>query len=96
MNQKFKTLILWALPIILVIALVSISILKQRRFTEIKWNNCCTKSSAVAELVMVDSLITLIQEGLHQLIFLRLVNAVIEIDSDLDNKVQRLELTYQV
>ena len=93
MNQKFKTIILWALPIILVIAL-SYQFLSTSNIDSLKSNGTtiAPKNSAVAR-VSYGRFLDYIKSGRVTSvdIFDGGRNAVIEtIDSDLDNKVQRL------
>ena len=93
MNQKFKTLILWALPILLVIAL-SYQFLSSSNVDSLKSNGTTVapRNSAVAR-VSYGRFLDYINSGRVTSvdIFEGGRNAVIEtIDSDLDNKV-RLE-----
>jgi len=95
MNQKFKTLILWALPIILVIAL-SYQFLSSSNVDSLKSNGTtiAPRNSAVAR-VSYGRFLDYINSGRVTSvdIFEGGRNAVIEtIDSDLDNKVQRLRV----
>ena len=95
MNQKFKTIILWALPIILVIAL-SYQFLSSNNVDTLKSNGTTVapKNSAVAR-VSYGRFLEYIKSGRVTAvdIFDGGRNAVIEtIDSDLDNKVQRLRV----
>ena len=95
MNQKFKTLILWALPIVLVIAL-SYQFLSSTNVDELKSNGTtiAPKNSAVAR-VSYGRFLDYINSGRVTSvdIYDGGRNAVIEtIDSDLDNKVQRLRV----
>ena len=95
MNQKFKTLILWALPIILVIAL-SYQFLSSNNVDSLKSNGTTVapRNSAVAR-VSYGRFLDYINSGRVTSvdIFEGGRNAVIEtIDSDLDNKVQRLRV----
>ena len=95
MNQKFKTIILWALPIILVIAL-SYQFLSTRNIDSLKSNGTtiAPKNAAVAR-VSYGRFLDYIKSGRVTSvdIFDGGRNAVIEtIDSDLDNKVQRLRV----
>jgi len=95
MNQKFKTLILWALPIILVIAL-SYQFLSSSNVDSLKSNGTTVapRNSAVAR-VSYGRFLDYINSGRVTSvdIFEGGRNAVIEtIDSDLDNKVQRLRV----
>jgi len=95
MNQKFKTLILWALPILLVIAL-SYQFLSSSNFDSLKSNGTTVapRNSAVAR-VSYGRFLDYINSGRVTSvdIFEGGRNAVIEtIDSDLDNKVQRLRV----
>ena len=95
MNQKFKTIILWALPIILVIAL-SYQFLSTSNIDSLKSNGTtiAPKSSAGAG-VSYGRFLDYINSGRFTSvdIFDGGRNAVIEtIDSDLDNKVQRLRV----
>jgi len=95
MNQKFKTLILWALPILLVIAL-SYQFLSSSNVDSLKSNNTTVapRNSAVAR-VSYGRFLDYINSGRVTSvdIFEGGRNAVIEtIDSDLDNKVQRLRV----
>ena len=95
MNQKFKTLILWALPILLVIAL-SYQFLSSSNVDSLKSNGTtiAPKNSAVAR-VSYGRFLDYINSGRVTSvdIFEGGRNAVIEtIDSDLDNKVQRLRV----
>jgi len=95
MNQKFKTLILWALPIILVIALLY-QFLSSSNVDSLKSNGTtiAPRNSAVAR-VSYGRFLDYINSGRVTSvdIFEGGRNAVIEtIDSDLDNKVQRLRV----
>ena len=95
MNQKFKTIILWALPVILVIAL-SYQILSSSNVDSLKSNGTTVapRNSAVAR-VSYGRFLDYINSGRVTSvdIFEGGRNAVIEtIDSDLDNKVQRLRV----
>ena len=95
MNQKLKTIILWALPIILVIAL-SYQFLSTSNIDSLKSNGTtiAPKNSAVAR-VSYGRFLDYIKSGRVTSvdIFDGGRNAVIEtIDSDLDNKVQRLRV----
>ncbi len=97
MNQKFKTLILWALPILLVIAL-SYQFLSSSNsnIDSLKSNGTTVapRNSAVAR-VSYGRFLDYIKSGRVTSvdIFEGGRNAVIEtIDSDLDNKVQRLRV----
>jgi len=95
MNQKFKTLILWALPILLVIAL-SYQFLSSSNIDSLKSNGTTVapRNSAVAR-VSYGRFLDYINSGRVTSvdIFEGGRNAVIEtIDSDLDNKVQRLRV----
>ena len=95
MNQKLKTIILWALPIILVIAL-SYQFLSTSNIDSLKSNGTtiAPKNSAVAR-VSYGRFLDYINSGRVTSvdIFDGGRNAVIEtIDSDLDNKVQRLRV----
>jgi len=95
MNQKFKTIILWALPIILVIAL-SYQFLSSNNVDSLKSNGTTVapRNSAVAR-VSYGRFLDYINSGRVTSvdIFEGGRNAVIEtIDSDLDNKVQRLRV----
>jgi len=95
MNQKFKTLILWALPILLVIAL-SYQFLSSNNVDSLKSNGTTVapRNSAVAR-VSYGRFLDYINSGRVTSvdIFEGGRNAVIEtIDSDLDNKVQRLRV----
>jgi len=95
MNQKFKTLILWALPILLVIAL-SYQFLSSSYVDSLKSNGTTVapRNSAVAR-VSYGRFLDYINSGRVTSvdIFEGGRNAVIEtIDSDLDNKVQRLRV----
>jgi len=95
MNQKFKTLILWALPIFLVIAL-SYQFLSSSNVDSLKSNGTtiAPRNSAVAR-VSYGRFLDYINSGRVTSvdIFEGGRNAVIEtIDSDLDNKVQRLRV----
>ena len=95
MNQKFKTIILWALPIILVIAL-SYQFLSTNNIDNLKSNGTTVapKNTAVAR-VSYGRFLDYIKSGRVTSvdIFDGGRNAVIEtIDSDLDNKVQRLRV----
>ena len=95
MNQKIKTIILWALPIILVIAL-SYQFLSSSNVDSLKSNGTtiAPKNSAVAR-VSYGRFLDYINSGRVTSvdIFDGGRNAVIEtIDSDLDNKVQRLRV----
>ncbi|MDC3145079.1 ATP-dependent zinc metalloprotease FtsH [bacterium] len=95
MNQKFKTLILWALPILLVIAL-SYQFLSSSNTESLKSNGTTVapRNSAVAR-VSYGRFLDYINSGRVTSvdIFEGGRNAVIEtIDSDLDNKVQRLRV----
>jgi len=95
MNQKFKTLILWALPILLVIAL-SYQFLSSSNVDSLKSNGTTVapRNSAVAR-VSYGRFLDYINSGRVTSvdIFEGGRNAVIEtIDSDLDNKVQRLRV----
>jgi len=95
MNQKFKTLILWALPIVLVIAL-SYQFLSSSNVDSLKSNGTtiAPRNSAVAR-VSYGRFLDYINSGRVTSvdIFEGGRNAVIEtIDSDLDNKVQRLRV----
>jgi len=95
MNQKFKTLILWALPILLVIAL-SYQFLSSSNVDALKSNGTTVapRNSAVAR-VSYGRFLDYINSGRVTSvdIFEGGRNAVIEtIDSDLDNKVQRLRV----
>ena len=95
MNQKFKTLILWALPILLVIAL-SYQLLSSSNVDSLKSNGTTVapRNSAVAR-VSYGRFLDYINSGRVTSvdIFEGGRNAVIEtIDSDLDNKVQRLRV----
>ena len=99
MNQKFKTIILWALPIILVITL-SYQFLSSANVDELKSNGTtiAPRNSAVAR-VSYGRFLDYINSGRVTAvdIYDGGRNAVIEtIDSDLDNKVQRLRVDYQV
>jgi len=95
MNQKLKTLILWALPILLVIAL-SYQFLSSSNVDSLKSNGTTVapRNSAVAR-VSYGRFLDYINSGRVTSvdIFEGGRNAVIEtIDSDLDNKVQRLRV----
>ncbi len=95
MNQKLKTIILWALPIILVIAL-SYQFLSTSNIDSLKSNGTTVapKNSAVAR-VSYGRFLDYIKSGRVTAvdIFDGGRNAVIEtVDSDLDNKVQRLRV----
>ena len=95
MNQKFKTIILWALPILLVIAL-SYQFLSSSNIDSLKSNGTTVapRNSAVAR-VSYGRFLDYINSGRVTSvdIFDGGRNAVIEtIDSDLDNKVQRLRV----
>ncbi len=95
MNRKFKTLILWALPILLVIAL-SYQFLSSSNIDSLKSNGTTVapRNSAVAR-VSYGRFLDYINSGRVTSvdIFEGGRNAVIEtIDSDLDNKVQRLRV----
>jgi len=95
MNQKIKTLILWALPILLVIAL-SYQFLSSSNVDSLKSNGTtiAPRNSAVAR-VSYGRFLDYINSGRVTSvdIFEGGRNAVIEtIDSDLDNKVQRLRV----
>ena len=95
MNQKFKTLILWALPILLVIAL-SYQFLSSSNVDSLKsiGTTIAPRNSAVAR-VSYGRFLDYINSGRVTSvdIFEGGRNAVIEtIDSDLDNKVQRLRV----
>ena len=95
MNQKLKTIILWALPIILVIAL-SYQFLSTTNIDSLKSNGTTTapKNSAVAR-VSYGRFLDYIKSGRVTSvdIFDGGRNAVIEtVDSELDNKVQRLRV----
>jgi len=95
MNQKFKTLILWALPIVLVIAL-SYQFLSSSNVDSLKSNGTTVapRNSAVAR-VSYGRFLDYINSGRVTAvdIFEGGRNAVIEtIDSDLVNKVQRLRV----
>jgi len=95
MNQKFKTLILWALPILLVIAL-SYQFLSSSKVDSLQSNGTtiAPRNSAVAR-VSYGRFLDYINSGRVTSvdIFEGGRNAVIEtIDSDLDNKVQRLRV----
>ena len=95
MNQKLKTIILWALPIILVIAL-SYQFLSTSNIDSLKSNGTtiAPKNSAVAR-VSYGRFLDYIKSGRVTSvdIFDGGRNAVIEtVDSDLDNKVQRLRV----
>jgi len=95
MNQKFKTLILWALPILLVIAL-SYQFLSSSNVDSLKSNGTTVapRNSAVAR-VSYGRFLDYINSGRVTSvdIFEGGRNAVIEtVDSDLDNKVQRLRV----
>jgi len=95
MNQKFKTLILWALPILLVIVL-SYQFLSSSNVDSLKSNGTTVapRNSAVAR-VSYGRFLDYINSGRVTSvdIFEGGRNAVIEtIDSDLDNKVQRLRV----
>ena len=95
MNQKFKTLILWALPILLVIALFY-QLLSSSSVDSLKSNGTtiAPRNSAVAR-VSYGRFLDYINSGRVTSvdIFEGGRNAVIEtIDSDLDNKVQRLRV----
>jgi len=95
MNQKIKTLILWALPILLVIAL-SYQFLSSSNVDSLKSNGTTVapRNSAVAR-VSYGRFLDYINSGRVTSvdIFEGGRNAVIEtIDSDLDNKVQRLRV----
>jgi len=95
MNQKFKTLILWALPILLVIVL-SYQFLSSNNVDSLKSNGTTVapRNSAVAR-VSYGRFLDYINSGRVTSvdIFEGGRNAVIEtIDSDLDNKVQRLRV----
>ena len=95
MNQKLKTIILWALPIILVIAL-SYQFLSTSNIDNLKSNGTtiAPKNSAVAR-VSYGRFLDYIKSGRVTSvdIFDGGRNAVVEtIDSDLDNKVQRLRV----
>ncbi len=95
MNQKFKTIILWALPFVLVVAL-SFQLLSSNKIDSLKSNGTtiAPKNSAVAR-VSYGRFLDYIQSGRVTSvdIFDGGRNAVIEtIDADLDNKVQRLRV----
>ncbi len=95
MNQKLKTIILWALPIILVIAL-SYQFLSTSNIDSLKSNGTtiAPKNSAVAR-VSYGRFLDYINSGRVTSvdIFDGGRNAVVEtIDADLDNKVQRLRV----
>ncbi len=95
MNQKLKTLILWALPILLVIVL-SYQFLSSSNIDSLKSNGTTVapRNSAVAR-VSYGRFLDYINSGRVTSvdIFEGGRNAVIEtIDSDLDNKVQRLRV----
>ena len=95
MNQNIKTLILWALPILLVIAL-SYQFLSSSNVDSLKSNGTTVapRNSAVAR-VSYGRFLDYINSGRVTSvdIFEWGRNAVIEtIDSDLDNKVQRLRV----
>jgi len=95
MNQKFKTLILWALPILLVIAL-SYQFLSSSNVDSLKSNGTTVapRNAAVAR-VSYGRFLDYINSGRVTSvdIFEGGRNAVIEtVDSDLDNKVQRLRV----
>ena len=95
MNQKLKTIILWALPIILIIAL-SYQFLSTSNIDNLKSNGTtiAPKNSAVAR-VSYGRFLDYIKSGRVTSvdIFDGGRNAVVEtIDSDLDNKVQRLRV----
>ena len=95
MNQKFKTLILWAIPIFLVIAL-SYQFLSSNSVDSLKSNGTTVapRNSAVAR-VSYGRFLDYINSGRVTSvdIYEGGRNAVIEtIDSDLDNKVQRLRV----
>jgi len=72
MNQKFKTLILWALPILLVIAL-SYQFLSSSNVDSLKSNGTTVapRNSAVARVSYGRFLDYINSEELHLLIFLR-------------------------
>ena len=72
MNQKFKTLILWALPILLVIVL-SYQFLSSSNVDSLKSNGTTVapRNSAVARVSYGRFLDYIDSEGLHLLIFLR-------------------------
>ena len=95
MNQKFKTIILWALPFILIIAL-SYQFLSSSNIDNLKSNGTtiAPKNTAVAR-VSYGRFLDYIKSGRVTSvdIFDGGRNAVIEtVDSDLDNKVQRLRV----
>ena len=95
MNQKFKTIILWAIPLILVIVL-SYQFLSTSNVDKLKSNGTtiAPKNTAVAR-VSYGRFLDYIKSGRVTSvdIFDGGRNAVIEtIDSDLDNKVQRLRV----
>ena len=95
MNQKLKTIILWALPIILVVAL-SYQFLSSSNIGDLKSNGTtiAPKNTAVAR-VSYGRFLEYIRSGRVTSvdIFDGGRNAVVEtIDSDLDNKVQRLRV----
>jgi len=95
MNQKFKTIILWALPILIVIAL-SYQFLSSSNIDSLKSNGTTVapRNSAVAR-ISYGRFLDYINSGRVTSvdIFDGGRNAVIEtIDSELDNKVQRLRV----
>ena len=95
MNQKFKTVLLWALPLFLVIVL-SWQFLSSNGVDSLKSNGTTVapKNSAVAR-VSYGRFLDYIKAGRVTSvdIFDGGRNAVVEtIDSDLDNKVQRLRV----
>ena len=95
MNQKFKTILLWALPIVLVIAL-SWQFLSTRNVESLKSNGTtiAPKNTAVAR-VSYGRFLEYIKAGRVTSvdIFDGGRNAVVEtVDPDLDNKVQRLRV----
>ena len=95
MNQKLKTIILWALPVILVIAL-SYQFLSTSNIDNLKSNGTTTapKNTAVAR-VSYGRFLDYIESGRVTSvdIYDGGRNAVVEtIDSDLDNKVQRFRV----
>ena len=95
MNQKLKTIILWALPVILVIAL-SYQFLSSSSIDNLKSNGTtiAPKNTAVAR-VSYGRFLDYIKSGRVTSvdIFDGGRNAVVEtVDSDLDNKVQRLRV----
>ena len=95
MNQKLKTIFLWALPIILIIAL-SYQFLSNSNIDNLKSNGTtiAPKNTAVAR-VSYGRFLDYIKSGRVTSvdIFDGGRNAVVEtIDSDLDNKVQRLRV----